>query len=116
MVRVELKIRADFINFEDRIHSYKLKISNLTGGHSGEDINKGYANSNILAGSILNSISKENKITINDIKGGNFRLAIPIETTVYFSSDRDILNQVRRIYENFKREILEKYKLLREKI
>lgn len=108
---VELKIRADFINFEDRIHSYKLKISNLTGGHSGEDINKGYANSNILAGSILNSISKENKIYINDIKGGNFRLAIPIETTVYFSSDRDILNQVEEFIENFKREILEKYKL-----
>lgn len=85
-----------------KIHSYKLKISNLTGGHSGEDINKGYANSNILAGSILNSINKENKIYINDIKGGNFRLAIPIETTVYFSSDRDILNQVEEFIENFK--------------
>lgn len=57
--------------------TFKIDISGLTGGHSGEDIHRGLANANILLAKLLNECRKDFEFFINDIKGGNFRLAIP---------------------------------------
>lgn len=57
----------------------KLKISGLPGGHSGEDINKGHGNANILLGRLLNSCRQQFSFMVGDMTGGSFRLAIPRE-------------------------------------
>lgn len=57
----------------------KISISGLKGGHSGDDINKGLANSNLLLTRFLWNTSKKVNSLISDFQGGNLRNAIPRE-------------------------------------
>jgi dipeptidase D len=58
---------------------YTLSVTGLYGGHSGEDINKGLANSIKLITRILREGSRKFGIQIAFIKGGNLRNAIARE-------------------------------------
>lgn len=59
--------------------TYLVKVSGLKGGHSGDDIHKGLGNSNKILNRFLWYASKEFKIRISEINGGNLRNAIPRE-------------------------------------
>jgi dipeptidase D len=59
--------------------AFKITISGLTGGHSGDDINKGYENSNKLLSRLLWNATDKFEIQIYDFQGGNLRNAIPRE-------------------------------------
>lgn len=68
----------------------KITIGGLCGGHSGEDINKGRLNSNVLMGKAISYILSSFPITISYISGGDKDNAIPREceaTVVPCSSD-----------------------------
>jgi dipeptidase D len=58
---------------------FKIKVSGLTGGHSGDDIQKGRANANKLLNRILWQSSKDVGLRITTIDGGNLRNAIARE-------------------------------------
>jgi dipeptidase D len=58
---------------------YRIKVSGLKGGHSGDDIHKGFGNSNKILNRFLWQASKEFKIRVSEINGGNLRNAIPRE-------------------------------------
>ncbi len=60
-------------------HYYKVEISGLHGGHSGDDIEKGYANSNKLLNRILWNLAKDYGMRLCRFDGGNLRNAIPRE-------------------------------------
>lgn len=49
---------------------YEIKISNLHGGHSGVDINKNYANANILMGRTLKELSAVCDFQLVSVNGG----------------------------------------------
>lgn len=55
----------------------RLELRGLMGGHSGEDINKGRANANVLMGRILKALSEEQEISVVRINGGSKDNAIP---------------------------------------
>lgn len=57
----------------------KLFVSGLTGGHSGDDIHKGFANANKLLTRFLWTASREFGILLSEFDGGNLRNAIPRE-------------------------------------
>ncbi len=60
--------------------AYKIKVSDLIGGHSGTEINKGRANAIRLVGRILKKLADAKLIlAINDIKGGTADNAIAAE-------------------------------------
>lgn len=68
-----------------------LRISGLTGGHSGADINLGRANANILMGRLLLSLRRDADYNLISINGGLMDNAIPREceaviTTADFES------------------------------
>ena len=69
---------------------YELKISGLKGGHSGEEIHLGRANSNILLGRTLNKISNTYDIRLISACGGNKENAIPRESTALFKVASDL--------------------------
>ncbi|MDY4971017.1 MAG: aminoacyl-histidine dipeptidase [Lachnospiraceae bacterium] len=79
-------IRVDCItpvkHMVDMAVRYDVTISGLTGGHSGAEINKWGANSNILAGRLLYTLDNQTEFWIGDIKGGLKDNAIPIETSL----------------------------------
>lgn len=58
---------------------FKISVSGLNGGHSGDDINKGLANANKLLNRILFEAHRHLGIELAEIDGGNLRNAIARE-------------------------------------
>lgn len=56
---------------------YKVIVTGLHGGHSGDDIEKGFANSNKLLNRILWNLAKDHGLRLCRFDGGNLRNAIP---------------------------------------
>lgn len=58
---------------------YRVDVKDLVGGHSGDDINKGRANSNKLIARLMLSAQEQFGARLNSLEGGNLRNAIPRE-------------------------------------
>ncbi|MDD6891410.1 MAG: aminoacyl-histidine dipeptidase [Bacteroidales bacterium] len=58
---------------------FRLTVKGLTGGHSGDDINKGRANANKLLNRFLVQLMGRYDLRLADIDGGNLHNAIPRE-------------------------------------
>ena len=56
-----------------------VRIGGLMGGHSGEDIDKGRANANVLLGRILHAIAEQQPFRLCELFGGSKDNAIPRE-------------------------------------
>lgn len=59
--------------------AYRVTVSGLRGGHSGDDINKGFGNANKMLTRILWNGTETCKIGLAEINGGNLRNAIARE-------------------------------------
>lgn len=64
---------------------YKLTVSGLQGGHSGDDIEKERGNANIILSRILLESAEKFGIRIAHFDGGNLRNAIPRNATAVFT-------------------------------
>lgn len=58
---------------------YRVDVKDLCGGHSGDDINKGRANSNKLIARLMLSAQEQLDARVSCLEGGNLRNAIPRE-------------------------------------
>lgn len=86
-----------------------IKISSLTGGHSGIDIDKGRANSNILMGRMLLALFQNTDMRLVSVNGGNKDNAIACDTeAVIIVDDIDTFNE---IFENMKSAFLSEYRI-----
>lgn len=72
-----------------------LKVTGLTGGHSGTEIDKGRANANQVLGRILYAVGKEVAFRIADLGGGLKDNAIPREAYAVLCVEND--EDVKRI-------------------
>lgn len=63
----------------DGLSFYRVEVKDLVGGHSGDDINKGRANSNKLIARLMMLAAEQCGARISRIEGGNLRNAIPRE-------------------------------------
>lgn len=70
--------------------TYEIKVGGLKGGHSGEEIHLGRANSNILLGRTLNKLSQTYDLRVIRADGGNKENAIPRESIALVSVASDI--------------------------
>lgn len=59
--------------------AFSIKVKGLTGGHSGDDINKGRGNANKILNRYLWKINNITDLRLSKIDGGNLRNAIPRE-------------------------------------
>ena len=76
------------INYKtDKYNTYKLSISGLKGGHSGDDIDKNRCNAIKLAIKLLDKLDYKEIVDIHFGKRDN---VIPSEGYVIFSSDKEI--------------------------
>lgn len=64
---------------EGDVEFYELKVNGLRGGHSGDDIQKGYGNAVKIMNRILWEASNNNGLRLAYFKGGNLRNAIARE-------------------------------------
>jgi len=59
--------------------AYKISVTGLRGGHSGDDIQKGYGNANKILNRMLWNAAKEYGLLLSDFDAGNLRNAIARE-------------------------------------
>lgn len=86
-----LPINREF--FEGK--AFKITIDGLLGGHSGVEIHKGRANSNVLMGRLLYKISNSTDMRIISVNGGLKDNAIPRETVAeVVVTDDSVLNNI----------------------
>ncbi|MBO5743811.1 MAG: aminoacyl-histidine dipeptidase [Clostridia bacterium] len=83
-----------------------IKVSSLSGGHSGVMIHKGGANSNSLMGRLLCDISKTSEFRLSKIDGGFKDNAIPTLTlATIICKDKDkCINAISKLEEDLKNE------------
>jgi dipeptidase D len=67
---------------------FKIAVTGLTGGHSGDDINKGRGNANKILTRILWNFERMFEIRLSEINGGNLRNAIAREAFATFSAPK----------------------------
>jgi len=95
---VEYLLPVEYENTPAGYIGYKITVDGLTGGHSGDDINKERGNANRIIGHILAAIVQENaNVCISDISGGMKINAIPREavaTIMFEKKDAGRIDQV----------------------
>jgi dipeptidase D len=64
---------------EDTV-AFEISVTGLHGGHSGDEIHKGYGNSVKIMNRLLWNISNQFDISVSNFNGGNLRNAIPRES------------------------------------
>ena len=74
---------------------FRISISNLQGGHSGSDINKGLGNANKILARFLCRCSKKYDMVLCRIEGGNLRNAIPREASAIIGVPKNEKEKIR---------------------
>lgn len=87
----------------------KVDINGLTGGHSGDDINKGRANANKLLCRFLNRIREKYEFYLCDISGGSLHNAIPRDASAVFAVQSADKESVRVDFNIFAAEVQDEY-------
>ena len=81
--------------------AFKISVSGLHGGHSGDEIHKGYGNSVKIMNRILWNLTNQYGISLSMFNGGNLRNAIPREATSVITAERPVSEAVRNWVLNF---------------
>ena len=91
--------------------SYRLTVSGLRGGHSGEDIHRGRGSANTLINRILMELEGCCRFLLGPIRGGSFRLAIPrdAEAIVWFHPEQlhTVLSEIEKLQQSIREELAE---------
>ena len=99
-VRSDMLLRANLQR--RRGVAVEIALGGLKGGHSGEDINKGRANANLLLGRVLLKAHAASPLRIASIAGGSKDNAIPRESTAVVVCARE---DAERVIESAETEI-----------
>ena len=92
--------QSSIINHQSSI-GVRLSVSGLTGGHSGDDINKGRANANQFIVWFLARIWPQTEVQLASINGGNLRNAIAREAEAVIAIPMDYKEQIRIEWNHF---------------
>ncbi len=93
--RVNIYLHTEYENTDKK--AYSVIVSGLHGGHSGTEIDKGYANANKIMGRILSMLSEKCKYNLIEMNGGKMDNAITRESICTLASDEDIISAVKEI-------------------
>ncbi len=88
---------------------YRVDVSGLKGGHSGEDINKGRANANKLLARLLWGATTEYNMRLSYLHGGNLRNAIPREAYAVFGIPTRHIVEFAMSFERFVEDMREEF-------
>ncbi|MGN0400348.1 MAG: beta-Ala-His dipeptidase [Blautia sp.] len=88
---------------------YDINIKGLKGGHSGEDIHRGYGNANKILARVLMELEKYMDVKMCSLEGGTFRLAIPREAKCVIALPESKVEKAEKIVSNINQRIREEY-------
>jgi len=87
----------------------EISVTGLHGGHSGDEIHKGYGNSIKIMNRILRNLSNHYRISLSNFDGGNLRNAIPREAFATIVVKKSSVWQVKNHLEDFQKTIIKEF-------
>ncbi|MBN2668545.1 MAG: aminoacyl-histidine dipeptidase [Bacteroidales bacterium] len=84
--------------------AFKIEVKGLNGGHSGDDINKGYGNANKILTRILWN-SDQFELRIADMQGGNLRNAIAREAWAIVTVHNNSKDEFKALFEQYSSDV-----------
>ena len=85
----------------------EISVTGLHGGHSGDEIHKGYGNSVKIMNRILRNLSNDFNISISNFNGGNLRNAIPREAFATIMVEKSSVEKILKWISDFNLVILD---------
>ena len=85
----------------------EISVTGLHGGHSGDEIHKGYGNSVKIMNRILRNLSNDFNISISNFDGGNLRNAIPREAFATIVVEKSSFEKILKWISDFNLVILD---------
>jgi len=92
-------------NITGNFKSFRIDVKGLKGGHSGDEIDKGYGNSNKILNRILYHASNNFGLGLNVFDGGNLRNAIPREAFAEFVIPSKYISDFKKYFNQISEEI-----------
>ncbi|MBN2776898.1 MAG: aminoacyl-histidine dipeptidase [Bacteroidales bacterium] len=87
----------------------EISIDKLHGGHSGDEIHKGYGNSIQLINRILWNTYQEIGLRLSTFEGGKLRNAIPKDAKAIFTIEKEKFNKFKVLFEKQKTNFINEY-------
>jgi len=81
--------------------AFDISVTGLHGGHSGDEIHKGYGNAVKIMNRLLWNISNQFEISLANFDGGNLRNAIPREAFSKIVLDKSVNDSIKSWIEAF---------------
>lgn len=81
--------------------AFKIDVTGLRGGHSGDDIHKGYGNANKILNRFLWNATKKYDLHLCKFDGGNLHNAIPRDATATITVDSQHINSLKNYLQEF---------------
>lgn len=91
--------------------AFRIDVKGLKGGHSGDDIGKGYGNSNKILNRLLWTATKKFNVRLHIFDGGNLRNAIPREAFAIVTVKQKKANDFENYVKEYAKTIAEEYRL-----
>jgi dipeptidase D len=95
-------MKYDAVPVPDDSHALEISVTGLHGGHSGDEIHKGYGNAVKIMNRLLWNISNQYDFSLANFDGGNLRNAIPREAFSKIVIDKSIHESVKGWIDVFK--------------
>jgi len=89
--------------------AYEISLTGLHGGHSGDEIHKGYCNSIKIMSELLLELTGKYKAGLHIFNGGNLRNAIPREAIAIITTNPQLNEQIKTEVSNYFKTLTMKY-------
>lgn len=103
------EFKHSWVELPEGLFFVKIDINSLTGGHSGDDINKNRANANKLLNRFLRRVADKYEYYLCDISGGSLHNAIPRDASAVIAIKSADKEPVRVEFNVFAAEVQEEY-------
>lgn len=87
----------------------RLSLTGFLGGHSGQEINKGRANPNVMLGRLLYELSDQISFGIMELSGGLKDNAIPRSARAYLSVSKDETGKLSDLVSTFEKKVQKEF-------
>ena len=84
---------------------FKIQVTGLNGGHSGDEIHKGFGNALKIVNRFLWNISEDYDVRLSNFDGGKARNAIPREAEAHISINEEDVENVKHYFEDYEKNI-----------
>ncbi len=89
------------IPVQDDLTGMEISVTGLRGGHSGDEIHKGYGNAVKIMNRILTDLTRRFDISLSTFNGGNLRNAIPREAFAVIAVGDPLRKEIIREIEHY---------------